>query len=93
MIGTPVIPSGVRTRLDSGLRHFKKHRRCLTCDILSRDREESSRIIAEDRGFLILAPYASRFPFEAVIAPLEHQPRFGDLSDGDLGVLAGLMKD
>jgi UDPglucose--hexose-1-phosphate uridylyltransferase len=46
---------------------------CRLCDYLELERAESTRVVEERDGLLLLCPYAGRSPFECLIAPLEHE--------------------
>jgi UDPglucose--hexose-1-phosphate uridylyltransferase len=46
---------------------------CRLCESLERERREGSRIVAEQDGLVLLCPYASRMPYECLVAPLEHE--------------------
>ena len=46
---------------------------CRLCEYLAREREDGSRVVLERDGLLLLCPYASRAPYECLVAPLEHE--------------------
>jgi UDPglucose--hexose-1-phosphate uridylyltransferase len=46
---------------------------CRICDHLVRERADGSRVVLEQDGLVLLCPYASRVPFECLVAPLEHE--------------------
>lgn len=93
LIATPIVPRNVTMKLDSAKQHFDKKERCLICDIIQQETSTGSRIIKQENGFVALTPYASRFPFEVFLAPVEHNHNFADISDDDLGRLASFLKD
>lgn len=72
LISLPVIPKRVREELDGAKRHFDYHERCIFCDIIRQERREGKRIVYEEEHVIVLAPYASRFPFEMCILPRRH---------------------
>jgi UDPglucose--hexose-1-phosphate uridylyltransferase len=45
---------------------------CRLCEYLAWEREDGSRIVLERGGLMLLCPYASRAPYECLVAPLEH---------------------
>jgi UDPglucose--hexose-1-phosphate uridylyltransferase len=47
---------------------------CRLCEQLERERAEETRVVAEREGLILLCPYASRMPYECLVAPLEHEP-------------------
>jgi UDPglucose--hexose-1-phosphate uridylyltransferase len=46
---------------------------CRVCDYLERERREGARVVEERDGLVLLCPYASRCPYECLIAPLAHE--------------------
>ncbi len=71
---------------------------CRVCEYLARELAERVRVVEEREGLVLLCPYASRSPYECLIAPLEHEedgygPPLGaglDLAAEALRRLAGL---
>jgi UDPglucose--hexose-1-phosphate uridylyltransferase len=63
---------------------------CAACAVVERERA-GERVVGEADGLLTICPWASAAPYEALILPLSHRPRFeqGDES-GDLA-LAGAL--
>jgi UDPglucose--hexose-1-phosphate uridylyltransferase len=72
IISLPVIPKRVREELDGAKRHFDYHERCIFCDIIRQERRDGQRIVYEEEHVVVLAPYASRFPFEMCVLPRNH---------------------
>jgi len=93
LIATPVIPQNVRLKLETALKHNARTGTCLLCSLLHQERTSGTRVILEADGFIALAPFASRFPYEVMIAPVRHMPDFTDMRNEDLLSLAGLLKD
>jgi UDPglucose--hexose-1-phosphate uridylyltransferase len=48
---------------------------CRLCEHLAQERADGSRVVFEQDGLVVLCPYASRVPFECLVAPLEHEGR------------------
>lgn len=46
---------------------------CRLCDYLARERDEGARVVEERDGLVLLCPYASRVPYECLVAPFEHE--------------------
>jgi UDPglucose--hexose-1-phosphate uridylyltransferase len=93
IIATPVNPIRISRKLEAFREHFKKKERCLFCDLLHYERQDGSRIVRDEGGFVTFAPYASRFPFELMIAPREHRWNFAELSRHEAEGLAKSLKD
>lgn len=92
IIATPITPRTVSMELDSAREHYAIKERCLFCDIINQELEQDKRIVSTEEGYLVLAPFASRFPFELLVIPIEHHHDFGQLSDVDLDRLAIVLR-
>lgn len=93
LIATPIVPQNVNIKLQVSKQHFEKKERCLICDIIHQEISEKSRIITSNDRFVAIAPYASRFPFEVFLAPIEHNWNFAETSESDLKQLSVFLKD
>ncbi len=93
LIAVPLIPPLVATELNSCREHFQRKERCLVCDLIRQERKQKERIVNDDGTFLVYAPYASRFPFELMITPVEHKHDFAAQTDQQLKLLASVLRD
>lgn len=76
LIALPIIPKRVLEKLDGSKQYFDYHERCIFCDIIRQERKETTRVVFDDEHVIVLAPYASRFPFELWILPRKHSSHF-----------------
>lgn len=93
IIATPVTPRAIAGELESARQHYFAKRRCLYCDILNQELEDGRRIVTADEHYAVLAPYASRFPFETMILPRRHRHSFAEEPESSLAALARTMRD
>lgn len=93
LIATPVTPLVVATKLDSARDHYRVKSRCLFCDLLSQDLADGKRVVWLDSTFAVIAPYASRFPFELMIIPRRHSHSFDSMTAEEISGLARVMRD
>ena len=84
LIAVPVVPPDVRHSLNGSSDYFKKYRRCVHCDMIKAEKKEGKRIIFEDAGAVVFAPFVSREPFELRIFPKKHSPYFENALDVEL---------
>jgi len=73
------VPPAFQEELNGARRFQGEHGGCVFCRTVQDEREASARVIAENEGFLVFAPYAARTPFETWIIPKRHTASFGDL--------------
>ena len=93
LVALPVIPKEVSEQI-SGCRHYySANNICIYCDIISQERSQNLRIVAQNESFIALCPYASRFSFEITILPLNHSARYENCSDQELSSFAELFKE
>ncbi len=93
IIATPVTPRTVALELESARNHFAAKERCLYCDIIRQEIETGDRIVAKNDAFVALAPYASRFPFEMMIAPLAHHHSFAEVTPREMVSFVSIVQD
>jgi UDPglucose--hexose-1-phosphate uridylyltransferase len=93
LIALPVIPKRVIEELDGAREHYNFKDRCIFCDIIRQELESKVRVISENDGFLAIAPYAPRFPFEMWILPKTHQSAFEESQKREFELLAPMLKD
>jgi len=76
LIALPVVPKRVQEELEGARRYYSFRERCIYCDILQQELQGRERIVFESDHFIVIAPFASRFPFESWIVPRRHNAHF-----------------
>ncbi|MDD4939864.1 MAG: galactose-1-phosphate uridylyltransferase [Candidatus Omnitrophica bacterium] len=76
LIATPVNPKRVKEELAGTRHYYEYHERCVFCDMIRQELESKDRLILDIDGFIAIAPFASRFPFEVWILPKKHSCDF-----------------
>ena len=72
LIALPFIPQLVKEKLNSARDHYSRKERCIFCDLLEQELALPERVIYTNEHFVILSPFAARFPFSVEIYPLVH---------------------
>src|SRR4029078_13685679 len=86
LIATPIIPIMVTEELNGAGQYYEMKERCVWCDIVRQERRSrKKRVIAEAHGFVALAPFAPRFPFETWILPTRHRSALEETGGGGVG--------
>jgi len=93
VIGLPVTPRHLRGRIERSIEHHGRTRRCLCCDLLAQALREGDRVVASDEHAVVVAPWASRFPFELRLLPRTHRHAFVDASHDELHAIARQLVD
>jgi UDPglucose--hexose-1-phosphate uridylyltransferase len=96
LIALPVVPRTVQEELEGSKRYYDLKERCIFCDIIRQEINTGTRVVLETGQFVVLCPYASRFPFETWILPRRHISHYetSDLAEfGNLGwVMQALLR-
>ncbi len=92
LIATPVNPKRVKEELIGARNYYDYHERCVFCDLIKQELEAKDRVILEIDGFVAVAPFAARFPFETWIIPKKHSCDFTTLEKGMRLDLARVLK-
>lgn len=76
LIALPIIPKLVREEIEAASKYYDFKDRCIFCDLIAQEIEDGRRVIYQNDGYIAIAPYASRSPFETWILPKVHEPHF-----------------
>ena len=91
LIATPIIPIMVVEELAGAAQYYEIKERCVWCDVIREERRSHRRVILDADGFIALAPFAPRFPFEAWILPTRHGSAYEEAGVEVLRALAGML--
>ncbi len=92
IIATPVVPKAVKEKLDGAKSYYDYKERCLFCDIIRQELATPERVIEETRHFLVMVPFAPRFPFETWIYPKKHLCSYVDISKEEIMDLSRTLR-
>jgi UDPglucose--hexose-1-phosphate uridylyltransferase len=93
VIATPFTPKRLEEELAGAREYHRMRERCVFCDQLTEELRTGARIVARNRHFVTFTPFASEYPYEMWIAPLQHAADFGSLADAAKEPLAALLVD
>jgi len=89
----PVLPMRVLDKISGSKKYFDYHERCLFCDMVTQELKSMERVVTQNEDFVVITPFASRFPFETWILPKGHHCDFVEGIKGHEDSLAAIMKD
>ena len=92
IVGTAVVPSNIRTKLQAAARHYDDHGVCVYCEMIQEELTFGKRIVMDTDRFVVLHPFASRSPFETWILPKDHNASFGSINMEDSKKFARVLK-
>jgi UDPglucose--hexose-1-phosphate uridylyltransferase len=76
IIALPFVPKRIQEELDSARRYFDFMESCIFCDLIDQEMFFNKRIIHQNNGYVAMAPFAPRVPFETWIMPKSHESSF-----------------
>ena len=92
VIALPFLPKQITEKLEAARAFYKHKNRSVFSDMLRQEREENVRIVEENEHFIVLSPFASRFPFEVQIFPKRHNHDYAQQSSDELRVLGETLQ-
>ena len=93
IIALPVVPRRVAEEIEGAKAYFQYKDRCVFCDIIRQELQQRKRIVSENKSFLSVAPFASRFPFETWILPKTHYPSFEEMESSRYEEAAQILSE
>uniref|UniRef100_A0ACD5TU76 Uncharacterized protein n=3 Tax=Avena sativa TaxID=4498 RepID=A0ACD5TU76_AVESA len=87
VIGTPFVPPSVTFRLICMKEVFERSGKCSLCEIQSQD-----ILVSETRNFSANGPFASIYPFETWITPLQHSSYLHEIDQDKVSYLGSLLR-
>ncbi|HHY47039.1 MAG TPA: galactose-1-phosphate uridylyltransferase [Firmicutes bacterium] len=78
---TPNVPVAVAEKLSVARDFHRENGSCVYCSVIKIEQEARERVVFESPYFIVLAPFASRFPYELLLLPLHHSHDFESLED------------
>ena len=96
LIGSSVVPSNIRHRMDEAQKHFEHTGSCVFCSMIEEEARQKVRIVADTAHFTAFVLFAALSPFHVWVLPKRHSASFGDVTEAEIedltDVLQGLLK-
>ncbi len=93
LIATPILPKRVTEELEGSRRFFTQKERCIYCDIVTEELRNEVRLVSATDHYIVIEPFAPRFPFETWILPRGHHSHFEVMLDEMYLQLGRVLKD
>jgi UDPglucose--hexose-1-phosphate uridylyltransferase len=88
----PLVPPSIEQESDALNHYWDNHESCAYCDIIAWETGQKVRIVAEDKYFVAVSPYAASYAFEVWLIPRRHETQFMNLHVSELHSLAVILK-
>ncbi len=96
LIGSCVVPSHVRHRMDEAQKYHEQNGACVFCRMIAEERKQGERMVAETDHFAAFVLYAALSPFHVWLLPKRHMASFADMNaeevDDFAAALQGLLR-
>jgi len=83
----------VKEKLEAGRVHYQHKERCIFCDLIEQELALPERVVIANDDFVVLSPFAARFPFELQIYPLRHCHDFVLMTEREQRSFAETLKE
>ncbi|MBI4359336.1 MAG: galactose-1-phosphate uridylyltransferase [Candidatus Nealsonbacteria bacterium] len=93
IITTPLLDVDLRAALSSSESYFKEKGKCVYCQMLKWERRVKTRLVFENRDFVVICPFASKAAFEMIISPKRHLPYFEKINRAEREQLAEAFQE
>jgi UDPglucose--hexose-1-phosphate uridylyltransferase len=91
LIALPIVPKQVREQLDASHDYFARKGRCIFTDIIRQETAMNQRVVESHEHFIVLSPFAARFPFELQIMPQRHCHDFALINKAEIAALGQVL--
>jgi UDPglucose--hexose-1-phosphate uridylyltransferase len=92
LIALPMIPKLILEEIETAKNYYQANRRCVFCDVIRKE-TASERFVTENARYLVICPFAPRFPYETWILPKQHASFFERNTQPDDVDLAGILRE
>ena len=91
VIALPIIPKQVKEQLDAAREYYERKSRCVFCDVLRQEISMKERVVEANEHFVVLSPFAARFPFELQVYPRRHSHDFALMTAEEMDALGDTL--
>lgn len=88
IVTSPLIDVDLRQALSNSKKYFKKTKKCVYCQMNNWEKRVKTRVIFENKDFLVVCPFASKSAFEIIISPKRHLSYFEKITEREKWQLA-----
>lgn len=81
IITTPILPPDVFRSINGAFDYYDKHKKKVYSELLEWEQKERSRIVYENKEFIVFCPYVSKYPYEMRIFSKESHAHFHQMPD------------
>jgi UDPglucose--hexose-1-phosphate uridylyltransferase len=87
-----VVPRNVAEEMKGALDYYQFKERCVFCDIVRQEVADRSRLVYQNPEFVVIEPYAPKFPFETWVLPRAHRSSYEECPRHEYAPLASALR-
>lgn len=92
ILSLPVVPQNIHDEITGCYYYYQHNGVNIYEHLIEEERRIGDRVVFETENFIVLAPFASRSPFETWIIPKFDSARFEDITDKQISDLSYVLK-
>ena len=92
LMATSVIPISIWDELTGAQEFYNYRGRCIYDDMIQQELATGSRVVVDSPNFVVICPFASRFPFETWILPRQHSSHYENIPRQSIEELGTVLK-
>jgi UDPglucose--hexose-1-phosphate uridylyltransferase len=92
IMALPLVPPHIEAEADALNHYYDINAACAVCDLVLWEIAEDQRVIIASSEFIVIAPYASSYPYEVWLIPRRHSGTLSDLKVAETRQLAEALK-
>src|SRR3989344_476917 len=81
IITTPILPPDVFRSISGSFQYYKEHKKRVYSELLEWEQKERTRVVYENKHFIVFCPYVSKYPYEIRIFSKESHANFHEMPD------------
>jgi len=92
LIVSPIVPITIQEELEGSEAFYRYRGRSIFSDMIQQELATDTRIVLDTPNFVVVCPFASRFPFEICILPKQQASHFENISRSAIEDLGQVLK-
>lgn len=92
LVGSSVVPSHIRHRMDEAQKHYEQNAECVVCRMNEEEKKQGRRLLADTQYFSAYILFAALSPFHLWVVPKRHTPSFSDITASEADDLSTVLQ-
>jgi UDPglucose--hexose-1-phosphate uridylyltransferase len=92
LIVSPIVPITIQEELEGSEAFYRYRGRSIFTDMVQQELASDCRVVLDSPNFVVICPFASRFPFETWILPKQPSSHFENITRGAIEDLGSVLK-